>query len=131
MSHEYSVELRIYGKDLNTSEITAELGLHPSLLIDKALSPKKDESLWAYTGTEEVVSYYESLDDGLQGLLGKVWPIKDKLEKYKLHFKVLLWCGHFQSSFDGGPYLSSATLKMLGELGIDLYIDSYHSEDKS
>jgi hypothetical protein len=44
---------------------------------------------------------------------------------------VILWCGHFQSSFDGGPTLSPELLKQLGEFEVELFIDNYFSEERS
>jgi hypothetical protein len=49
--HEYTAELRIYGKDLNVADVTSDLGLEPSLVFrrgDKISKTKRvKESLWA------------------------------------------------------------------------------------
>ncbi len=137
MSHEYSVALRIRGSTLIPAEITAELGLIPSRTTnsmnrDWGGHKGTDEALWEYNGSEsDEIQLYDSLDDGLQQLLREIWPVKDKIAEYQKRHDVFWWCGHFQTSFDGGPTLLGTTLKMLGELGIDLYIDTYHTEEDS
>ena len=40
------------------------------------------------------------------------------------------WCGHIQSSFNGGPTLSAALMKRIGEIGVPLSIDDYHSSSE-
>ena len=86
--------------------------------------------MWSYDGFPqgESAKSWDSLDEALVFVLQKLWPVRNKLEEYKQRHKVILWCGHFQSSFDGGPTLSPATLKMLGEFGAEVFIDNYLSE---
>jgi hypothetical protein len=60
-------------------------------------------------------------------VLESLWPHRDKIAKYAATSKLVWWCGHFQSSFDGGPTLSLALLRKLGEFGADLHIDNYLS----
>lgn len=45
-----------------------------------------------------------------------------------LEFDAVWWCGHFQSSFDGGPELPAELLTEIGSYGIPLYIDNYFNE---
>jgi len=45
--------------------------------------------------------------------------------EYKQRYSVEFWCGHFQSSFDGGPRLSAQLMRRLSDFGVDLYIDNY------
>lgn len=40
-------------------------------------------------------------------------------------FDLVWWCGHFQSSFDGGPMISPSLLTRLGEFGVLLFIDQF------
>ncbi|MGH9907882.1 MAG: DUF4279 domain-containing protein, partial [Pyrinomonadaceae bacterium] len=114
--HEYTVEFRIYGKDLIPEAVTEDLGLQPQQI--RSAGQKRDhktnweESMWSYDGfpPNERSKSWASLEEGLVFVIRKLWPVKDKLEEYKRRFKVMLWCGHFQSSFDGGPTLSPSTL---------------------
>jgi hypothetical protein len=132
--HEYTAELRIYGKDLNVADVTSDLGLEPSLVFrrgDKISKTKRvKESLWAYSGIpEDQEGTFSSLEENLVFLLEKLWPVRDKVKAYQSKYKAVLWCGHFQDSFDGGPTLSSSTLRLLGEFGVDLFIDNYFSKE--
>lgn len=132
--HEYSVEFRIYGKELDILEVTSDLGYQPSSFKIKGelIGTKYSKySLWGYDGSEtggEPI-YWDSLEDGLKFLLGRLNPVKDKIDRYKSKYKVILWCGHFQSGFDGGPTLSPSLLKELGDFGVSLFIDNYFSAE--
>lgn len=131
--HEYTVELRICGRELDPEAVTADLALHPTqvrrLGEERGKSKKWEETVWSYDGFKhEKGKSWDSLDEALVFMLRKLWPLRSKLEEYKQRHKVILWCGHFQSSFDGGPTLCPSTLKMLGDLGVELFIDNYFSD---
>lgn len=131
--HEFTVEFRIHGHDLDVPSVTATLGLSPSLVRDvgerRSGTTKWEEAMWAYNGFPEsaVAVAWPSLEDGLRFVLEKLWPIKDVIETYKRKHKVVLWCGHFQSDSNASTSLSSDTLKKLGEFGVELFVDSYCS----
>ena len=133
--NEYTVELRIYGKDLNPSAITNALTLEPSLAIKRGDKKGKNTcwegGMWAYNGFPESsgTKNWESLEEGLTFMLEKLLPIRNKLENYKNEFKVILWCGHFQSDLNSSFTLSPRTLQMLGDLGIELFVDNYTSTE--
>ena len=132
--HEYAVEFRIYGKELDPAAVTDDLALHPKQVRrvgeERGNASIWQESMWSYDGFPqgESAKSWDSLDEALVFVLQKLWPLRSKLEEYKQRHKVILWCGHFQSSFDGGPTLSPSTLKMLGEFGVEMFIDNYFSE---
>jgi hypothetical protein len=137
--HKYTVELRIYGKDLDISSVTEDLGLGPSTtqVAGTRLGQSKpfQESMWGFDGhpetfTDDKSRNWKSLGDGLTFLLERLRPVKDKIEEYKTRYKIILWCGHFQSSFDGGPVLSPALLKALGDFGVELFLDTYFYDDE-
>jgi hypothetical protein len=130
--HKYIAELRIWGEDLDIAEITDNLGLEPSLVLrrgDKLGRTKHiKESVWSYSGIVKDQKFnFKSLEENLSFLLEKLWPVKDKIEAYKSKYKIVLWCGHFQDSYNGGPLLSAPILRLLGEFGVDLFIDNYFS----
>lgn len=130
--HEYTVELRIYGKELDVSKVTEYVGLQPSSLRragEAAGSRQMEYSLWGYDGREDDANpkTWDSLEDGLLFLLGRLSNVKDKIGEYVPKYNVIFWCGHFQSGFDGGPTLSPALLRRLGEFGVGLFIDNYFS----
>jgi hypothetical protein len=70
---------------------------------------------------------WRSLEQGLQTILSVFASRQRNLREYQERFKVLLFCGHFTSSFDGGPTLSSSLLEQLGDFGVELFIDTYCS----
>ena len=135
--HEYTIEFRILGKDLVPSEITDDLGLQPAQV--RQVGERRDsntlweEALWAYDGysTSHGEKTWNSLEEGLRFVLDKLWPLKDKIHSYKTRFHLVLWCGHFYSSFNGGPILSPPLLKLLGEFGVELFIDNYSFEESA
>ena len=133
--HEYTVEFRIHGRDLVPSAMTKALGLDPAQVRNagdrRGTNTLWEEALWAYDGYPASFGNktWGSLEDGLRFVLEKLWPVKDKIDSYKPKFKMILWCGHFYSSFNGGPTLSPDLLKLLGEFGVELFIDNHYSEE--
>jgi hypothetical protein len=129
--HTYTVALRICGTDLDVAEVTSALNLKPTqtrVAGDKRYSStfKWPDSMWEYevrpsNGNPE----WDSLEDGLQAVLLTFASREKLLRTYNQRFKVFLWCGHFSSSFDGGPTLSVQMLKSLAEFGVELTLDTY------
>jgi hypothetical protein len=70
---------------------------------------------------------WNSLEEGLQEIVSKFLSRKKVLRRYQRRFNVRLFCGHFSSSFDGGPTFSPVLLKKLGEFGVELFLDTYSS----
>ena len=128
--HDYTVEFRIFSATLDPNEITRELGLQPcQTRIEGAPGLRGPQrGMWAYDGGEGSITW-ESLADGLTFLLDKLWPHREAIAKYKSAGMLVWWCGNFQSSIDGGPTLSAALLKRLGEFGAELYIDNYFAKN--
>jgi len=132
--HEYTVELRISGADLVPATLTETLGLEPTLVreVGKRRSERTvwDEALWGFNGFPSgTPSSWASLEDGLMFLLDKLEPVRSQIDNYKQKYDLIFWCGHFQSSFDGGPTLSARLMRRLADLGVDLYIDNYFVEE--
>ena len=128
--HEYSVQLRIHGAELVPAEITTELGLEPSLVREvgerRSETTVWKEALWAYDGFPSgEARLWTSLEEGLAFVLDRLEPVRLQIDKYKQHYDLVWWCGHFQSSFDGGPTLSPGLLQRLADFGVELYIDNY------
>jgi hypothetical protein len=131
--HEYSIALRISGTELNPVEITTNLELIPTQVRNRGerRSDKSNwaESMWEYAARGNGETFWSSLEEGLDALLLDFQRRIDAVRHYQKTFDVALWCGHFSSSFDGGPLLSPALLKRLGEFGVALYIDTYFFEE--
>jgi len=96
---EYTVEFRIYGKDLNPSTISNSLELEPTLITEgsdrRGENRRWTERMWAYNGFPESygIKIWGSLEEGLGFMLEKLLPLKSKLEIYKKDFTLILWCG--------------------------------------
>ena len=133
--HEYFVELRICGKDLDPAIITDGLGLVPTTVrkVGDIVGTKRfEQATWGYNGSEsDTPPTWKSLEEGLSFVLDKLDPVRPKLEEYKKSYKMIWWCGHFHSGFDGGPTLSPSMLKRLGDFGVPLFVDTYLSEESS
>jgi len=129
MAHAYTVEFRIYGEALEPQTITKEIGLNPShiALAGTAWGTRVHRhSVWGYSGFEEGHSVdWEWLEEGFVYVLDRLWPHRQLIARYKAQYQVAWWIGHFQSSFDGGPSLSSSILLRLGEFGADVFIDNH------
>lgn len=128
---EYTVEFRIHGRSLDIPSITEILGLEPSLTREvgdrRDQNTRWEEAMWAYDGFPQDYGgkYWNTLEEGLTFVLDKLCPIKSKIDALKSNYKVVFWCGQFQSSFGGGLILSPFILKRLGEFGVELFIDTH------
>lgn len=131
-THTYTVELRFSGDQLEPSEISAKLNLQPSNSMSELQSKaftRKRIPFWAYNGqgVPGFQAEWTSLEAGLEFLLTILSPRKGDIIDLAVQFDGLWWCGHFQTSFDGGPKLSSRLLTEIGSFGIPLSIDNYFS----
>ncbi len=131
--HTYTVELRIIGQQLDPRVISKRLDLAASAELSPSqgqAGTRRREPFWAYNGKGEVgfQSDWTSLDEGLQFLLGCLRSRKPEIAAIAREFRAIWWCGHFQTSFDGGPTLSAELMMEIGSYGIPLSIDNYFSE---
>jgi hypothetical protein len=133
--HSYSAALRISGKKLVVTEVSAKLRLEPSQ-VRIAGQPRPggrsvwDESMWEYrvwANKRNSKGDWSSLEKALLKIISTFEPHSRFLRHYQRRFEVLLWCGHFSSSFDGGPTFSPSLLKRLGDFGVELFLDTYFS----
>lgn len=131
-SHRYTVQFRIVGKIVDPRNVTLRLGLQPSQIRNagerRSETSVWDESLWAYDGTDlgdSARKEWDSLEDGLVFLLDILESRQTLIRPYIANNEAIWWCGHFQSSFDGGPILSPGLLNRLGAFGAPIFIDNY------
>ena len=134
--HEYTVELRISGAELVPAAITQALGLEPSFVrqVDERRAEGKvwNKALWGYSGFPPgPQDSWTSLEEGLTFVLDRLEPLRSEIDEYKQKYDAIWWCGHFQSSFDGGPTLSARLMRRLADFGVDLYIDNYFADGNS
>lgn len=129
-NHSYMVELRFTGDVLVPSDITHQLCLQPtnsSDITNLHTQGKKRRPFWAYNGQDEdnFQAEWRSLEQGLEFLLALLTPIRTNVVELSRHYEGVWWCGHFQTSFDGGPTLSSKLLGNIASYGLPLFIDNY------
>ena len=129
-NHAYTVEIRFYGDTLEPSEVTRRLSLQPiSASTATTVSPDRRNvrPFWGFNGQGEegFQSEWQSLEHGLDFLLRRITPLKPTVIELSQEFDGIWWCGHFQTSFDGGPTLSPRILSEIASYGFPLFIDNY------
>ena len=72
-------------------------------------------------------SFEDSLETALTFVLDQLRPVQDQIPAYKRRAHLVWWCGHFQSSLNGGYILSAALLGKLSDFGVELTVDNYFS----
>lgn len=134
-AHIYTVELRLSGDELDPDEISTQLNLIPSnsfSLSKNEIGRKKRKPYWAYNGKGEIGFQNEwiCLEEGLRFLTKILNPKKSAIISLNRKIKGVWWCGHFQSSFDGGPTISSQLLAEISSYELPLSIDNYFFDDE-
>ena len=79
--------------------------------------------------TVSVTDAQDSLERGFDFILDKIGDKAEMVRQYNNDNHVIWWCGHYQSSFDGGPTMSAELLKKLADFGVPIYIDNYTNTD--
>jgi Domain of unknown function (DUF4279) len=133
-SHSYMVGIRFSGEKLEPLDISKRLNLQPSHLFQPQKNShflKKRQAFWGYNGQGEIgfQNEWTSLEEGLQFLLNVLKSRKTEIISIAHQFEGCWWCGHFQTSFDGGPTLSPKLLNEISSYNIPLYIDNYWNEE--
>lgn len=130
-NHIYTVQFRLYGSDLVPSEISAQIGLNAcngSRRPAVKKNGKPTNGIWAYDGSEDMAvkkTEWSSLEEGIIFVLEKIKPYHSAVLECSKIYQGIWWCGHFQSSFDGGPTLSVNILKEISQFGFPIFIDNY------
>lgn len=127
--HEYTVEFRVEGPKVEPARITAEIGLEPSRVREVGSQGKDSKTrtaIWSYEGSGDIREW-KTLEEGLLHVLQDLRPKKKLIGTYSRKFDVYWWCGHFQSSFDGGPTFSRELLNDLAKFGVPLILNNYFS----
>lgn len=127
--HSYTVELRIVGENLDLDDVTRTIGITPSQVRRKGEHRSKNSTwtrnMWGLDVLPPNGSEWNSLEDGLAALMNRIRPHQSQIQSYLPANELYVWCGHFTSSFDGGPTLSANILKSIGDLGAQLCLDTY------
>lgn len=133
--HRYTVALRFESEALDPNKITTILNLQPREVFYTRKRNKFDLSIpnqiWDFNGYHEVGFQFEwdSLQDGLEFLFISLHSKKAEIAELAKEFEGYWWCGHFQSSFNGGPCLTADFLAELASYKVPLYLDNYFSSD--
>jgi Domain of unknown function (DUF4279) len=125
---------RIMGKDLNPSEITTLLHMHPDQFhscgdsnISKSGRRYADytEGLWALDSS---VDETRAIDEHLESFVTKLWEHRDLLQEFrKRGYKIDICIGIFGINDNTGFVLKNTLLSRVLQLGIDLDLDLYPS----
>jgi hypothetical protein len=87
-----------------------------------------DESMWEYEPTPSGGDReWRTLEEGLRAVISLFASRQQLLRDYQQRFRVFVFCGHFTSSFNGGPTFAPSLLKELGDFGVELFLDTYCS----
>lgn len=125
--------LRVWGENLDPEEVTRTLGVEPTQVVRAgevtSAGRLTRKSMWGFETDPPIEGHWPSLEDALTALLQVFEGEVEVIRRLQEQFKVILWCAHFSSSFDGGPTFSALLLKRLGDFGVELYLDTYHSEE--
>ena len=125
---------RIMGKDLDPSEITNLLHMHPDQAhrcgdpnISKSGRRYDDytEGLWAlHSSVDETYA----IDEHLEALVTKLWQHRDLLQEFrKRGYKIDMCVGIFGIDDNMGFVLKNTLLRRVMQLGVDLDLDLYPS----
>ena len=125
---------RIMGKDLDPSEITNLLHMHPDQSHrcgDPNISKSGrryanyTEGLWALHASVDETS---AIDVHLEALATKLWQHRDLLQEFsKRGYKIDICVGIFGIDDNMGFVLKSTLLRRVMQLGVDLDFDLYPS----
>jgi Domain of unknown function (DUF4279) len=130
--HTYTVSLRIESAALDVAQVTKELGLAPTQTRKvgerKSADAVWDKALWELEVFPKGRTDWDSLEAGLAALLKIFVAHARALHEFRQKHDVCVWCGHFSSSFNGGPHFSAEILKALGDFGVPLWLDAYSSK---
>ena len=125
---------RIMGKELDPSEITNLLHMHPDQSHrcgDPNISKSGrryanyTEGLWALHASVDETS---AIDVHLEALATKLWQHRDLLQEFrKRGYKIDICVGIFGIDDNMGFVLKSTLLRRVMQLGVDLDFDLYPS----
>jgi len=134
MGHTYTASLRFYGLPHRVHGLSEELGLPghvlPYRVGKRAPSSPTPILTWDYSIEPSAPDCnWESLQEPLEALVSVSLPVRDRIVLAAQSLEGIWWCGHFQSSFDGGPHLTASLLERLSSFKLPLFLDCYHCEE--
>lgn len=129
------LSLRVAGDDLRPEDITALLGIEPSVAYAKGeeLRSEHGPSRLAQLGhwsVEAPTTSPADLDAQIMNLLSRLSDDLAAWRSLQERFRVDLFFGWFMEVSNEGTSINSVTLKTLAERGIDISFDIYGPADK-
>ncbi len=131
------VTLRIYGDDLDPSEISVLLGhaatkqqVKGESLVGKVTGHTRiaNTGMWRLEVTDAMP---ENLDRQIAELLGKLTNDRKIWEIISNKYDIDLFCGLFMKVSNEGMSVSAESMKALGARGIELSLDIYSPDESS
>jgi hypothetical protein len=131
---ESSALLGFYGDDLDPEEITALMGVEPTVGVkkgDKWLTSRGGEKI-AYTGSWRLKAerrHPADLDGQIDTLISLLPNDLSVWRHLSARFRGVVLCGLWLETYNDGVELSAATLSAMGERGLLLDLDIYQNDD--
>jgi hypothetical protein len=125
------ITLRIFGDDLNPVEITNLLGYEPTesrAKGEKWIGKKSGKEYSAKTGSwllKAPVAEPADLDSQIEWIFSKLISDSNVWNQLTKQYRVDLFSGLFLEESNRGLSLSSNSMKLIGERGINLGFDIY------
>lgn len=134
MGHSYTAALRFSGPPEKIHGLSENLGLPgvalPQRVVNTASSMPVSILTWNYSiSSSSPNGDWDSLEEALEVLLSECRSARHRIIAAASTLKGVWWCGHFQSSFDGGPRLTADLLEVLSSFTLPFYLDCYHGDD--
>uniref|UniRef100_UPI0035CA0653 DUF4279 domain-containing protein n=1 Tax=uncultured Sphingomonas sp. TaxID=158754 RepID=UPI0035CA0653 len=129
-NHTYSVSFRLYGEGIDPTEVSSLIGLQATEWSNgERIGKRERQPFWGYNGSDDpqFQDEWRSLENALALVSRRLKPHRSTILEMCSRFDGIWWCGHFQSSFDGGPTLSPQVLAEVASFGCPLFLDCYHS----
>ena len=123
---------RIMGKDLDPSEVTKLLNMHPdqshrcgdpNMSTSGRRYADYTEGLWAIDSS---VDETHAIEAHLEALVTKLWKDREILQEFrKRGYKMDIFIGIFDIGDNMGCVLKNTLLRRVMQLGVDLDLDFY------
>lgn len=134
--HKTAASLRFFGDDLDPDEITARLGVAPTVGVRKGgtwrtangVSKPARTGSWRLHGTSRQPG---DLDGQIVELLGTLTDDLSVWQDLTTRFRSDLFCGLFLQSGNDGLSLSAGTLLDIGARGLVVAMDIYGAETEN
>ncbi|GBF51965.1 hypothetical protein LPTSP4_35030 [Leptospira ryugenii] len=124
--------LAIFGPKVKPAEITAKLGMQADYFHDSDIKDIDDRSLEPHWQINSTLSPEEGLNEHIWQLLKRIGPVRSQFKELSsVHTACLYASVEFASMGSKGILLEKRVMLLLGELGLQLEILPWLSEQSS